>query len=54
MINEPHTIQDVLRAKNGDSDAFTRLIKLYERNLYGLARLYFVTREQLRRSEQVN
>lgn len=40
MISEPHAIQDVLRAKNGDSDAFTRLIKRYERNLYGLARLY--------------
>ncbi|MBU5347843.1 sigma-70 family RNA polymerase sigma factor [Paenibacillus lautus] len=35
-----HIERDVQLAKHGDREAFSRLILAYERNLYGLARLY--------------
>lgn len=40
MITKQSIEQDVRLAKRGDSDAFSRLIVAYERNLYGLARTY--------------
>ncbi|CEH31890.1 RNA polymerase sigma factor [Aneurinibacillus migulanus] len=40
MIIKQNIEQDVWLAKCGDSDAFSRLIRTYERNLYGLARTY--------------
>jgi RNA polymerase sigma factor (sigma-70 family) len=38
--SEPSMLQDVLLAKNGDRDAFGRLVVAYERRLYGLAKMY--------------
>ncbi|MFE4201678.1 sigma-70 family RNA polymerase sigma factor [Aneurinibacillus aneurinilyticus] len=40
MIIKQNIEQDVWLAKHGDEDAFSRLIRTYERNLYGLARRY--------------
>ncbi|RFB33013.1 sigma-70 family RNA polymerase sigma factor [Brevibacillus sp. VP] len=40
MIIKQNVEQDVRLAKHVDGDAFSRLIRTYERNLYGLARTY--------------
>ncbi|MFE9278645.1 sigma-70 family RNA polymerase sigma factor [Paenibacillus glucanolyticus] len=40
MNKKPNIERDVQLAKYGDREAFSRLIRVYERSLYGLARMY--------------